>query len=67
MEIEYGNGWPIYLSDLGIGKQHIFWQLNLLTRDPLKVVVKDKDMFFDDLIGSVTIPSIKDKQTQDET
>jgi hypothetical protein len=48
--------WPLYISDFGLGKENIFWKLNIITEHPLNFIFKDKDMFFDDLIGNAILP-----------
>jgi hypothetical protein len=45
-----------YVSDLGLGREKIYWKLNIITNKMLSFKVKDKDMFFDDLIGSAVLP-----------
>jgi hypothetical protein len=42
-----------------LGKEKIFWRVNLITADAIRLVVKDKDMFFDDLIGSATLNAVE--------
>jgi hypothetical protein len=41
---------------LGLGREKIYWKLNIITNKMLSFTVKDKDMFFDDLIGSAVLP-----------
>jgi len=43
------------MSELGLGREKIYWKLNLLSLQPLSFVIKDRDMFFDDLIGNCRI------------
>ena len=45
-----------YVSDLGLGRQKIYWKLNIISSKMLNFTIKDKDMFFDDLIGSAILP-----------
>ena len=55
--------WPLYISDFGLGKENIYWKLNLVTEHEVNFIFKDKDMFFDDLIGNAVLPPNKAFQT----
>jgi len=46
----------VYISDLGLGRESIFWKMNIITEHSLNFTFKDKDMFFDDLIGNAVLP-----------
>lgn len=45
-----------YISDIGLGKEKIYWKLNIISDKMLNFTIKDKDMFFDDLIGNAILP-----------
>jgi len=45
-----------YVSELGLGKEKIYWKLNIISSKMLNFTIKDKDMFFDDLIGNAILP-----------
>lgn len=67
VEIETSNQerWPIYVSEFGLGKENIYWKLNIISADMLNFIVKDKDMFFDDLIGNALLPHRNSLQKQE--
>lgn len=67
VEIETSNQerWPLYISDFGLGKENIYWKLNIISADMLNFIVKDKDMFFDDLIGNALLPQRNSLQKQE--
>ena len=50
-----------YSSSIGLGKDDLFWKLNLLMgvsnsiSTTIQIKVKDRDMFFDDSIGSAVV------------
>lgn len=56
----------VYITDLGLGRQKIFWNVHLIIDDDINLIVKDKDMFFDDLIGNAIIDKPKVRQIKDE-
>lgn len=55
-----------YVTDLGLGKEKIFWKTNLISADEITFIVKDKDMFYDDLIGSATICELEEEQKEEK-
>lgn len=56
--------WPCYISELGLGRENIYWKLGLITEHPINFIIKDKDMFFDDLIGNAVLPPNQSEQTE---
>ena len=56
----------IYITDLGLGKEKIFWKVNLINADEITFKVKDKDMFYDDLIGTATICELEEEQKEEK-
>ena len=50
----------MYSTTVGLGTEQLFWKLGitfaiLSPSNTIKVVVKDKDMFYDDYIGTATL------------
>ena len=67
METLNKDKWPLFLSDFGLGKENIFWKLNLITDQEINFIFKDKDMFFDDLIGNAVLSPNKAIQKEEVT
>ena len=59
------NEWPVYVSELGLGREKIYWRIGLLTMAQVSFTVKDRDMFFDDLIGNCRIERQSERQEEE--
>ena len=55
------------MSDIGLGKENIFWKLNIISDQEMNFIFKDQDMFFDDLIGNAVLKSNKAHQKEEVT
>ena len=55
------------MSDIGLGKENIFWKLNIISDQDMNFIFKDQDMFFDDLIGNAVLNSNKIHQKEEVT
>lgn len=48
---EFGD----FMTGLGLGRERVFWKVGLISSGKMKLIVKDRDLFFDDFVGSAEI------------
>jgi hypothetical protein len=45
------NKITVFKTETAIGRNKLFWKIDLIESSPIKIILKDKDLIFDDLIG----------------